>query len=104
MTPFIPCGAANTWNAHESGHPYAFRDNDGKAYLFYQGTTTRAGSSIGIFDCLKNFQIFTSRSLEECLPVYSTNPATLLSLNSGIIKENSPADFVILKDNEISQV
>lgn len=36
--PFIPCGAPGTWNACESGHPYAFRDDDGRAYLFYQGT------------------------------------------------------------------
>lgn len=37
--PFIPCGAAGTWNADESGHPYAFQDRDGRIYLFYQGTS-----------------------------------------------------------------
>ena len=36
--PFIPCGAPGSWNACESGHPYAFRDDDGRAYLFYQGS------------------------------------------------------------------
>ena len=36
--PFIPCGAPDAWNSSESGHPYAFRDDDGKAYLFYQGS------------------------------------------------------------------
>lgn len=37
-TPFLPCGAPDAWNSSESGHPYAFRDEDGKAYLFYQGS------------------------------------------------------------------
>lgn len=37
--PFIPCGAPDSWNSSESGHPYAFRDDDGRAYLFYQGSS-----------------------------------------------------------------
>lgn len=36
--PFIPCGKPGEWNSSESGHPYAFRDDDGRAYLFYQGS------------------------------------------------------------------
>ena len=36
--PFIPCGAPGSWNSSESGHPYAFRDDDGRMYLFYQGS------------------------------------------------------------------
>ena len=36
--PFIPCGAPDAWNSSESGHPYAFRDDDGRVYLFYQGS------------------------------------------------------------------
>lgn len=36
--PFLPCGEKGTWNEGESGHPYVFRDDDGKIYLFYQGT------------------------------------------------------------------
>ena len=36
--PFMKCGAEGTWNSCESGHPYAFRDDDGRAYLFYQGS------------------------------------------------------------------
>ena len=39
--PFIPCGAPGDWNSCESGHPYAFRDEDGRAYLFYQGTNDK---------------------------------------------------------------
>lgn len=36
--PFIPCGEPGSWNSSESGHPYAFRDDDGRMYLFYQGS------------------------------------------------------------------
>lgn len=36
--PFICCGGPEDWNSSESGHPYAFRDADGRAYLFYQGS------------------------------------------------------------------
>ncbi len=37
-TPFLPCGTSGTWNSSESGHPYVFRDEDGRIYLFYQGS------------------------------------------------------------------
>ena len=37
-TPFLPCGKVGDWNASESGHPYAFVDDDGRIYLFYQGS------------------------------------------------------------------
>ena len=37
--PFIPCGSPGTWNSSESGHPFAFRDEDGSMYLFYQGSS-----------------------------------------------------------------
>lgn len=37
--PFIKCGVPGSWNSSESGHPYAFRDEDGRAYLFYQGSS-----------------------------------------------------------------
>lgn len=36
--PFLPCGAPDAWNSSESGHPYVFRDEDGRTYLFYQGS------------------------------------------------------------------
>jgi len=35
--PFLPCGAASDWNSSESGHPFAFTDDDGQITLFYQG-------------------------------------------------------------------
>lgn len=39
--PFIPCGTPGSWNSSESGHPYAFRDDDGRMYLFYQGSADK---------------------------------------------------------------
>lgn len=36
--PFLPNGAAGEWNSSESGHPYVFRDDGGRVYLFYQGS------------------------------------------------------------------
>ena len=35
--PFLANGEPGSWNAEESGHPFAFRDEDGTAWLFYQG-------------------------------------------------------------------
>lgn len=39
--PFLPCGKKGDWNEHESGHPYVFADDDGRIYLFYQGTNDK---------------------------------------------------------------
>ncbi len=36
--PFITNGEKGAWNESESGHPYVFEDEDGKVYLFYQGS------------------------------------------------------------------
>jgi len=36
--PLVRPGEPGSWNACESGHPYAFRDDDGSAWLFYQGS------------------------------------------------------------------
>ncbi len=35
--PFLPNGAVGEWNSSESGHPFVFRDADGRTHLFYQG-------------------------------------------------------------------
>ncbi len=35
--PFLTNGEPGSWNAEESGHPFAFRDTDGTVWLFYQG-------------------------------------------------------------------
>ncbi|MGN0742629.1 MAG: hypothetical protein ACI4L8_08250 [Candidatus Fimadaptatus sp.] len=34
--PFLPNGAPGSWNASESGHPFAFEDG-GRYFLYYQG-------------------------------------------------------------------
>lgn len=36
--PILPCGTPHSWHSSESGHPFAFRDDDGRAYLFHQGS------------------------------------------------------------------
>lgn len=36
--PLLTCGKEGEWNSCESGHPYAFRDEDGRVWLYYQGT------------------------------------------------------------------
>ena len=38
--PVLTHGTADSWNAHESGHPFLFTDTDGTMHLFYQGTNT----------------------------------------------------------------
>ena len=38
VEPLLRHGPAGAWNASESGHPYIFEDNDGRVYLFYQGS------------------------------------------------------------------
>ena len=36
--PMLTNGPEGSWNASESGHPYVFEDEDGRVYLFYQGS------------------------------------------------------------------
>lgn len=52
--PFIRCGKEGSWNSSESGHPYAFRDDDGKVYLFYQGSSDK-GKTWYLTKCLIDF-------------------------------------------------
>lgn len=35
--PFLSNGQPGSWNVSESGHPFLFKDKDGRTYLFYQG-------------------------------------------------------------------
>jgi hypothetical protein len=42
--PFLPNGKEEEWNSSESGHPYAFTDEDGTTYLFYQGNNDNGKS------------------------------------------------------------
>lgn len=41
--PILMPGPAGSWNAAESGHPGAFKNDDGRCYLFYQGDNPKAG-------------------------------------------------------------
>jgi len=34
--PYEVPGKPGEWNSSESGHPFLFRDDDGRTYLFYQ--------------------------------------------------------------------
>jgi beta-1,2-mannobiose phosphorylase / 1,2-beta-oligomannan phosphorylase len=52
--PFVKCGKEGSWNSSESGHPYVFRDDDGKVYLFYQGSSDM-GKTWYITKCLVGF-------------------------------------------------
>ncbi len=36
--PFLANGPAGSWNASESGHPYVYQSDDGKIWLYYQGS------------------------------------------------------------------
>lgn len=36
--PLLPCGKPGDWNASESGHPYIYEANDGRIWLYYQGS------------------------------------------------------------------
>lgn len=36
--PLLHSGKLGEWNGYESGHPYVFQDEDGRCYLFYQGS------------------------------------------------------------------
>ena len=39
--PLLPNGKPGTWNESESGHPFAFQDDDGRDYLFFQGNNDK---------------------------------------------------------------
>lgn len=43
-SPILPSGSEGEWNSSESGHPYAFTDDDGVTYLFYQGNDDKGKS------------------------------------------------------------
>lgn len=36
--PLLRCGQPGAWNSSESGHPFAFEDDDGRTFLIYQGS------------------------------------------------------------------
>lgn len=36
--PLLKCGSKGDWNESESGHPYIYKADDGKIWLYYQGS------------------------------------------------------------------
>ena len=36
--PYLECGKPGDWNSSESGHPYIYKANDGRLWLYYQGS------------------------------------------------------------------
>lgn len=42
--PFIPAGKPLSWNHSESGHPFCFKDRDGRIYVFFQGNNDNGKS------------------------------------------------------------
>ena len=42
--PVLPNGKPGEWNSSESGHPFAFTDDDGTQHLFFQGNGAHAKS------------------------------------------------------------
>lgn len=74
------------------------RVTDGDAKLISDGT--RAGSTLTTNTALKNLIKFTGKSLEEVIPLLTSNPAALMKISDrkGVIEENKDADLVILDD------
>ena len=76
---------------------------DGDAKLKYGGT--RAGSTLTTGCALKNLIKFTGKSLEEILPLLTSNPAKMLGVYDriGSLDTGKDGDVVIL-DKEYSVV
>jgi len=60
--PFLPNGAPGAWNASESGHPFAFTDDDGRTHLFFQGN-----NDMGRTWYLSRKEIVWERGVPRCL-------------------------------------
>ena len=72
-TPLLENGTAGEWNASESGHPYVFEDEDGKVYLFYQGSPDNGRNwflsrTEVRFDEAGNPVAWPRRNLSPCAP------------------------------------
>lgn len=71
----------------------------GAAYI--RGTTTLAGSTITIDQCVRNFQKFTNCPLVEAIEAATLHPARLLGIDKqkGTLNVGGDADFVFLDDS-----
>ncbi|KAI9271407.1 hypothetical protein BY458DRAFT_533465 [Sporodiniella umbellata] len=73
-------------------------DENGGAYI--KGTSTLAGSTITIDQCVRNFQRFTNCSLIEAVEAATLHPARMLGIDhqKGTLNVGADADFVFLDD------
>lgn len=71
---------------------------NGDARLISDGT--RAGSTLTAIHALRNLKEFTGKSMEQLIPLLTSNPATLLKLDDkkGTIALGKDADMVVLND------
>ncbi|KAI8981039.1 hypothetical protein BDB01DRAFT_795096 [Pilobolus umbonatus] len=74
-------------------------DERGGAYI--KGTTTLAGSTITIDECIRNFQQFTNCTLVEAIEAATLHPARMLGIHrrKGTLNVGADADFVFLDDS-----
>lgn len=72
---------------------------DGAAYI--KGSTTLAGSTITIVQCIINFQKFTNCPLVEAIEAATLHPARLLGIDNvkGTLNVGGDADLVFLDDS-----
>ncbi|KAI9250887.1 hypothetical protein BDA99DRAFT_522159 [Phascolomyces articulosus] len=73
-------------------------DHNGAAYV--KGTSTLAGSTITIDECIRNFQKFTNCTVVEAVEAATLHPAELLGISDrkGTLNVGGDADFVFLDD------
>lgn len=59
-----------------------------------------AGSTLNLFDALKNYMKYTGKPLEKALPAVTINPAKMCGINRlcGSITKGFRADFVMIRD------
>jgi len=81
--PFLPNGPKGTWNSSESGHPYAFTDDDGTTYLFYQGNNDNGKSWY-----LSKVKI----RWKDGIPFVETNGADALQPPAGDVPKAAPEE------------
>lgn len=68
-----------------------------KNHCYLKGLDTLAGGAMSYLEIVKNFKKVTNVNFEEIVQVTSYNTATQFNLkNLGIIKENIPANLIIL--------
>lgn len=84
---------------YQLGGQHVQVDTDGAAYV--KGTTTLAGSTLTMDQCVRNFQKFTNCTVVEALEAATLHPAQLLGIEDrkGTLNVGADADFVFLDDD-----